>query len=104
MQNFRIRCTLIGRDDGQPRAVKRYEYVGMWPVLDRAGPRTVLSGRPCGGRGACRRPSVAIHTGEAIRGTQFSRAEATFQSSSLVWAGTGPKDPGGVYSETTAWI
>ena len=41
MQNFRIRCTLIGRDEGQPGAVRRYEYVEMWPVLDRAGPRTV---------------------------------------------------------------
>jgi hypothetical protein len=38
IQNVRIRCTLIGRDDGQPGAVKRYEYVEMWPALDRAGP------------------------------------------------------------------
>jgi hypothetical protein len=42
---------------------------------------------PGHGRGACRRPSVLIHTSEAIRGTQFSRSEATFQSSTLVCMG-----------------
>jgi hypothetical protein len=75
-----------------------------WPVLDRESPRTILSGPRGSQKGRLQAPLCFVHTGEVIRSTQFSRSEATFQSSSLVWADTGPEDPGGVYSETTAWI
>ena len=35
---------------------------------------------------------------------QPSSSDATFQSSALVWVGTGPDASGGVNSETTSWI
>ena len=35
---------------------------------------------------------------------QWFCSDATFQSSALVWMGTGPVDPGGVCCETTSWI
>ena len=33
-----------------------------------------------------------------------SSSDATFQSSALVWVGTGPAANGGVNSETTSWM
>jgi hypothetical protein len=34
---------------------------------------------------------------------QLSCSDATFQSSALVWVGSGPEEAGGVNCETTSW-
>jgi len=58
-----------------------------WLVLIREAAPTILKG---------------IVDAEATAAVQFCCSYATFQSSALVWVGTGPEAPGGVNCETTS--